>query len=223
MKIPQDMAVGTVHQTNFNGTIEILSYKNKNHIVIRFNDTGNVKTVSSRLIRLKSIKDELKADILGVGFFGIGEYKSKNPLTKKHTPQYSTWRSMLRRCYYAPYIEKNPTYKGCSVHPEWHNFQNFAKWYDENHPNDGNDYQLDKDIKVEGNKLYSPITCSFVTKRENTQKAKAKSYTFISPDNVVTEIYNLSEFCRENNLNVGSMCSVGKGSRNHHKGWRLAK
>jgi len=33
-------------------------------------------------------------------------------------------------------------------------------------------YQLDKDIKVQGNKLYSPDTCLFVTQEQNLAARK---------------------------------------------------
>ena len=73
---------------------------------------------------------------------------------------------MLRRCY-----GKNRTacYKGCTVHEVWHNLQVFAQWYNENYPKDGCDvvYQLDKDIKIKGNKEYRPEACQFVAQDVN--------------------------------------------------------
>jgi hypothetical protein len=48
------------------------------------------------------------------------------------------------------------------VSPEWHNFQVFAEWF-EREPNSGNfGFQLDKDLRLSGNKVYGPDTCSFV-------------------------------------------------------------
>jgi hypothetical protein len=56
-----------------------------------------------------------------------------------------------------------PTYKDCSVCDEWLNFQNFAAWYDKNYYEvTGERMDLDKDILVKGNKIYSPDTCAFV-------------------------------------------------------------
>lgn len=50
--------------------------------------------------------------------------------------------------------------------------------------------------------------------------ALAKHYIFISPDGEKIEIYNLTKFCRENQLNRGHMGSVHSGRINHHKKWR---
>jgi len=217
MNIPQDMIVGSIHETKFSGKVKVLDYKNKNSVEILFIDTGNKKTVPSRLIRLRTIKDEFRLSVCGVGYFGIGIHKSKKD--GKHTIQYSTWRSMIRRCYYKPYSDSNPTYRDCTVCKEWHNFQKFAEWLNENYPNDGKKYELDKDIKIEGNKHYSPEGCLFVSKKENTIKAKAELFLIKSPLGEVKEIYNMSEFCRRNELNPSCMSEVIHGKQKNHKGW----
>lgn len=49
---------------------------------------------------------------------------------------------------------------------DWHNFQNFAHWYC-NHPFYRTDYELDKDITNEYNKIYSPTYCTLVPKVVN--------------------------------------------------------
>lgn len=92
---------------------------------------------------------------------GEGNYKvSDNTIVNLN---YSTWLSMLKRCYNIEFQFKHSSYIGCSVHEDWHNFQNFAKWYDENYYSIGNErIALDKDILVKGNKIYSPETCIFV-------------------------------------------------------------
>lgn len=71
---------------------------------------------------------------------------------------------MLQRCYDPKLHLRHPTYKECNVIEEWHNFQNFASWFEKNYI-DG--YQIDKDLLVEGNKIYSPETCCFVPKEIN--------------------------------------------------------
>lgn len=97
---------------------------------------------------------------------GIGVYdKGKHPATVngKCTNVYAAWQNMLRLCYDPKIQERQPTYAGCSVCDEWLSFQNFAEWYCANYPEDGNKYQLDKDLKVLGNKVYSPETCLLVS------------------------------------------------------------
>ena len=83
---------------------------------------------------------------------------------------YSTWKSMLRRCYDPKYQAKYPTYIGCTVCEEWLTFSNFKKWM---MTQDFEGKQLDKDILVQGNKIYSPDTCIFVSKAINTLFTKS--------------------------------------------------
>lgn len=125
---------------------------------------------------------------------------------------------MLKRCYLSKGKER--VYSDCEVCEEWRDFQEFASWFDENYPNDGRDYDLDKDIKVEGNRIYSPETCMFVSRQENSEKANAKSYTLISPDGEKVEVYNMTKFCRENEISQQCMSSVVAGKSIQHKGWR---
>jgi hypothetical protein len=80
-------------------------------------------------------------------------------------PYYRAWTSMLKRCYSAKWQEKNQTYKGCSVSNEWLTFSNFKAWMKKQ---DWEGKDLDKDILIEGNKVYSSDTCVFVTRMVNT-------------------------------------------------------
>ena len=64
---------------------------------------------------------------------------------------YKKWREMLARCYCEKYQTKKPSYLGCTVSEEWHNFQVFAEWFYSNF-NGSNNCELDKDLLVLGNK-----------------------------------------------------------------------
>lgn len=72
---------------------------------------------------------------------------------------------MLDRCYSKKYQERWPTYIGCSVTDEWLTFSNFKNWM---MTQDWQNNQLDKDLLFEGNKVYSPETCVFVSGMVNT-------------------------------------------------------
>ena len=74
-------------------------------------------------------------------------------------PAYSTWVSMLMRAYNERYQEKQPTYVGVTVCKEWHSFSAFRAWWLNNHRED---YQLDKDILVVGNREYGPDACIYI-------------------------------------------------------------
>lgn len=78
---------------------------------------------------------------------------------------YSLWRGMLKRCYSEKYKAKNPTYKDCTVCQEWHTYSKFEVWV-KNFEYIG--MELDKDLLVKGNKVYSPTTCILIPHAVNT-------------------------------------------------------
>ena len=78
---------------------------------------------------------------------------------------YQHWKSLIERCYSEKYQERQPSYKGCTVCDEWKYFSNFKKWFDENYIEG---YQLDKDLFVKGNKVYSPEYCCFLPRELNS-------------------------------------------------------
>lgn len=59
------------------------------------------------------------------------------------------------------------------------------------------------------------------THQYNKEYSSSKSYRFKDPDGTVVEVFNLSKFCRENNLSNGSMYHLIAGKYKHHKGWSL--
>lgn len=83
------------------------------------------------------------------------------------TREYLTWKQMLGRCYCTPYLNLYPSYKGCEVSENFKNFQFFAEWCNQQIGFGNKGWQLDKDILVRGNKLYSETTCCFVPKEIN--------------------------------------------------------
>jgi len=99
--------------------------------------------------------------------YGVGINDHFEPVNKNGDilVAYDYWHAMLRRCYSTKYHIHHPTYIGCTVCKEWLIFSNFKRWFDENY-RDG--FQLDKDILVKGNKVYSPDTCCFVSQHLNT-------------------------------------------------------
>ena len=93
--------------------------------------------------------------------FPIIEGKRQQILTWT-CPYYKKWRSLLTRCYSKG---ANLVYKDCYVCDEWLTFSNFKSWME---TQNWKGRQLDKDLVVRGNKLYSPATCVFITSRVNT-------------------------------------------------------
>jgi len=96
--------------------------------------------------------------------FGIGtnnaEYNVEGCL------YYRKWYNMLRRCYRTP---QHPAYIGVTVCKEWHRFNNFKTWMKDK---EWEGLELDKDLRVVGNKVYSPETCMFVPSELNNLLAR---------------------------------------------------
>lgn len=139
-----------------------------------------------------------------VGYLGEGKYKvSEN---RKITKVFDTWDSMLQRCYDSKCKEKYPTYKDCKVCEEWLNFQNFAQWYEENYYEiPGEKMNLDKDILIKNNKIYSPDTCVFVPQSINKLFIKS---------NISRGNYPIGVFYNKKRKKYHSQCNV-KGKHKH--------
>ena len=206
-----------LYSSKSNGDFIVISYENALSVRIRFVITDCEITTQASHIREGAVMDNLKPSVCGVGFVGNGKYRSR--VNGKAVKAYRTWGSMIERCYSKKCQAKHPTYIGCSVVEEWHNYQNFAKWFDENYI-DG--CELDKDIKIKGNKVYSPSTCIFVSMADNVIEARAGRYKFANPSGEIIEIYNLTAFCRANGLNRSGMSNVHLGNAGHSQQWRKA-
>lgn len=122
--------------------------------------------------------------------FGVGVNDSSKAISKhniRNDKDYYLWHGMIQRCY-DDYTQKiYPTYNGCTVCDEWLYFSNFKKWFDENYIEG---YQLDKDILVKGNKVYSPDTCCFVPFEINTLFTKSNAKRGVLPIGVQHYAHN---------------------------------
>lgn len=98
--------------------------------------------------------------VQGVGVYIKGKYRSTRQAKK--TREYTVWEKMLERCYSKSFQEKRPTYLGCTVSENFKDFQFFADWCNKQIGFGNNDWQLDKDIIIRGNKLYGEENCVFV-------------------------------------------------------------
>ena len=138
----------------------IVEYVNSMDITIQFKTSGElVNTTYNHFVR-GEVKSHFTPSVFGIGTTGLESIRDENG---EILNSYNCWRGMLERCYSAKCQEKNPTYKDCCVCVEWLYYPNFKKWYDNNYYEINNKTsQLDKDILIKGNKIYSPATCIFV-------------------------------------------------------------
>lgn len=95
---------------------------------------------------------------------GDGDRREKRP------KEYTLWSDMLNRCYNTRLDRRrDASYADCYVAEEWHNFQNFIKWYDENIVlyKTNEPITLDKDLLYKNNKIYSKFSCLLLPERIN--------------------------------------------------------
>jgi len=114
-------------------------------------------------IKIKASKQSLarRRLIQGVGINDVlfTVHSTTNGKQRMYKP-YSAWTNMFERCYSSIYQKKKPTYKGCTVCKEWHLFSNFEAWMIKQ---EFDGMALDKDIIKQGNKVYCPEYCSFIS------------------------------------------------------------
>ena len=179
---------GEVGHNTFGSKMVIIKYRKAIDIDVYFPEYDCiVKNQQYGNFKNGKIKCPYERSVYGIGYIGEGEYKTKE--NGKPTKVYETWKSMLQRCYDKKYQEKRPTYKDCEVCEKWLNFQNFAKWYENNYYEiEGEKMCLDKDILVKHNKIYSPETCIFVPNNINMlfvkcDRLRGNSVIGTSPEN----------------------------------------
>jgi hypothetical protein len=192
---------GEVNYNKYGSKIEIIKYTNATDIVIKF-DNGYITISRYGDFKKGKPKSPYCKSVYGIGYIGEGKYKTITD-DYKHTTTYKCWNGMIERCYNLVTQEKHPNYKGCTVCEEWLNFQTFAKWFEENfYTIDDERMNIDKDILVKGNKVYSPETCIFVSQRINK--------LFIRQDNIRGEYPIGVCYDKENNKFTSDCCTLEK-------------
>lgn len=96
-----------------------------------------------------------------------------------------------------------------------HEGENLKK-FSEDH---GLDYETMREMVVGKGKSCKNWTLD--GKKESLRFAKRKPYAFLSPSNELVTGVNLSEFCRQYDLDIRNVSAVYTGKRKHYKGWRL--
>lgn len=227
---------GKILSSNTYGDYEILGKSldtkkgERAEYVIRFLETGTIKTATSNRLNNGEISDPMKITVLGKGYIGIGKFKTS--LNAKPTKEGTLWFNMLTRCYSSSYLKTCPTYEDVTVCERWLNFQNFCSDLPtlENYDKwvlNSNLYSLDKDKKQSEviNKVYSLETCLFVLNGENTilSNISKSRYKAISPTGKEYFFSNQRDFAEEHNLERRGISSVISGKQMTHKSWKFIK
>jgi hypothetical protein len=158
--------IGETRNNNLGTKMEIIRYIDSNNIIVQFENNNYITNATYNQFCKGDIRNPDDKTIHNYGYIGIGNYEIS--VNKIHILRYKAWACMLERCYSPKFQSNHPTYKACTVCEEWLNYQNFAEWYNENYYEIENEkMQLDKDILIKGNKIYSPEACMFVPQSVN--------------------------------------------------------
>lgn len=155
--------LGNTYKTNSHGDVKVVGYECATKILVRFQDGTEVFCRGGDLMN-GEVWNPNEPSVAGRGYFGQGPHR--HGAGKNADREYRAWKGMFTRCYDDKYQEQKPTYIGCSVDPQWYNFQEFAEWCQWQIGFKHN-WHLDKDILKKGNKIYSPEFCVFVPNEVN--------------------------------------------------------
>lgn len=174
-----------------------------------------------------SVRNPFYPSVCGVGYMG-------NISKMGNSLEYKRWHQMISRCY-------NPKHKqysvyggsGVTVCKRWHSFENYFADFSKLDGYDKNrleDLAVDKDIKIKGNKVYSPEACMFVTQSVNSKEMCSRvhkaPFIAISPEGERYESDFQKEFIESDvaekyNMTAQGVSDVLKGRQYSHRGWKF--
>ena len=161
--------VGRVFKSKYSGDFKVLKYNDRANVEIQFLKTGFEMVARLSHIRNGKVKDPYSPSVYGIGVVGT-KYPSR--VNGFLTKECALWYSMLQRCYSDDFKKKRPTYEGCEVSDKFKSYEYFYEWCNKQirfgNDGNGNPFQLDKDLLVKGNKVYSENTCVFIPSEINS-------------------------------------------------------
>ena len=164
---------GKVYKSKLSGDFKIVKYNDNRNVEIQFVDTGCRKVAEMKEVRNGNVKDPYVPSVHGVGILGA-KYPSRVNGVK--TREYNLWTGMLERCYNSTYKKKHPTYEGCEASENFKSYEYFYEWCHSqigfDNDGNGNPFQLDKDLLIKSNKVYSENTCVFIPSEINSLLVK---------------------------------------------------
>ena len=157
--------VGKVCKSLNSGDFKVLKCNDGRNVEVQFLKTGYEATVHLVQVKSGEVKDKYLPSVYGVGIIGT-KYPTK--INDVQTKEYVLWKEMLRRCYSDSLKKRYPTYKDCEVSDKFKSYEYFYEWCHKQIGFGVEGFELDKDLLVKGNKVYSESTCVFIPQEINT-------------------------------------------------------
>ncbi len=202
--------VGESYYNKSGERMEIINYRNSLDCDVQFEDGYISKNIQYDRVKKGIVKNKNSCKMFKVGY----NYYDENG-NKQNELSFNVWVSMLSRCY----SSDKKAYEKVFVCKEWHNYNNFKMWFDDNFINE-NFIVLDKDIKTKNNIEYSPYNCSLVSQEINNLFVRAewrggKFLRGVSYDN------NKRRFVAS--CNVNGVCKRLKRTKTEHEAFLIYK
>lgn len=126
---------------------------------------------------------------------------------------YTVWYSMLQRCHNSKIHKQKPTYSGCAISDNFKSLTYFLDWAKQqvghnSRDGEGRKFNLDKDILIKGNKVYSEDTCCFIPREINVLFVSSRATRGANPVGVYYDKVreNYQAYVRVN----GKKCALGR-------------
>ena len=161
--------VGKVCKSKSSGDFKIVKYNDARNVEIQFLKTGFETVVELGSIKIGKVKDPYSPSVFGVGVVGTKYLASVNG---GNTKEYLLWQGVLQRCCSDDFKKKQQTYKDCEVSKNFKSYEYFYEWCHKQIGFGNEGWQLDKDLLIKGNKVYSESTCVFIPNEINTLLTK---------------------------------------------------
>lgn len=204
---------GATYTTNNYGKLIILEYVDYSNVIVEFIKTGYKTSARIDHILAGKVKDKLAPSLFGAGVLGENNSEVKGEALKA----YRLWQGMIARCYDTKFKSKRLTYIDCISSENFRYFQFFKEWCNSQVGFNSLDdkalnFELDKDILIKGNKLYSENTCVFVPKEINSLFIKSVATRGELPLGVVlnksTGKYHATIRISSSNKHLGSFNTI---------------
>lgn len=183
---------GRSFSTKTSGDLIIVKYLKAKDVKVKFLNTGYETSTTMDNILNGRVKDYLLPSVFGVGVLGGANYSQEYCCVM--------WRKMLQRCYNIATHERQPTYVNCTISDNFKYYPYFKEWCEKQTGFGNEGWQLDKDVLLKGNKIYSEVTCVFVPKEINTLLIKCNS---MRGDNPIGVSYNARDSVYNAYVNAG--------------------